>query len=167
MELNKILNLSDKATEVEIATAVQAVITERDNLKNENTSLTDRATKAEQKVQDFEKAAKDAKDAEARNLVDVAIAEGRITAESRQAYLNLFAQDHQSAKTALQAIPAPRSAKQTIGAGQSSLTAQEKCAKLTWDELDKQDLLATLKASDPTLYAQKFEEKFNRTPSTQ
>lgn len=168
MELNKILNLSDKATETEIATAVQAVITERDTLKTETVTLADRATKAETKVQEFETAAKAAAEAEAKNLVDVAIAQGRINAEAKTAYMTLFATDHASAKAALAAIPVRRSAKETVGAGQSAtMSKSEKYAALSWDELDKQELLSSLKAEDSTLYAQKYEEKFNCKPKNQ
>lgn len=168
MELNKILNLSDKATDVEIATAVQAIITERDSLKEDKTNLTARAEAAEGKVLAFEEKEKETLRREAITLTDVAIAQGRINASARATYLALFDKDHEGAKAALAAIPQRRSAKDTIGAGQvANMTAREKYANLSWDELDRQELLINLKAQDPTLYAEKYEEKFNRKPKNQ
>lgn len=167
MELNKILNLSDKATDVEIATAVQAIITERDSLKEDKTNLTARAEAAEKKVVEFESSAKAARTAEATNLTDVAIAEGRINAAARPIYLALFDKDHEGAKAALAAIPKRQSAKEVIGAGQGNMTLRDKYANLSWDELDRQELLANLKAEDSALYAEKYEAKFNRKPTNQ
>lgn len=34
--------------------------------------------------------------------------------------------------------------------------------KMSWDELDRQELLAELKVKDPALYQKKFDEKFNQ-----
>lgn len=166
MELNKILQLSDKATDVEVATAVQAVLTERDSLKTEKVTLTDRAEKAEQKVQEFEAAEKAALKQEAITLTDSAIAAGKIVATAKTTTLEMFAKDHAGAKAMLAAIPTRQTAQATIEHGRQ-LSADDQLLKLSWDELDKKGLLTELKLKDKGLFEQKFEQRFGCKPKNQ
>ena len=70
-ELAKILNLADTASESEVAAATRLMISDRDRLKSENVTLTDR-------IDELNKAEKDKKKSEAITLVDAAIREGRL-----------------------------------------------------------------------------------------
>lgn len=146
-ELKKLLNLSDSATDTEIAAAVRAIL-------SKNKELTDAMTAIEAKVKSDQKA-------EAVLLVDAAIKDARIDANGKEAYLKLFDSDFETAKAMLAAIPKRQSVTKAIeenrGASQTELAD---FAKSDWDTLDKADRLIVLRDKYPELYKEKYKAKF-------
>ncbi|MDR1102955.1 MAG: hypothetical protein LBL42_04265 [Tannerella sp.] len=149
-----ILNLADTSTENDVASAVRTLIGDRDRLKAENVTLKGRIDKINA---DGQKAKKE----EAVSLVDAAVKDGRIDAKAKDSYLKLFDSDFESAKTALEAVPARQSVagriEQARVAGSPALADME---KMSWDELDRAEKLTELKDHYPEVYAAKFKGRF-------
>lgn len=157
-KLSKLLKLSDDSTEDQIAEGIQSLM---DKLNLAETAK----TTAETKLADYVKKENDLKKAEATALLDVAVKDGRLNAESRKNWENLFEKDHESAKATLAAIPVRRSVKDQLKDEKSSETERETLSKLSWDELDKKGKLRTLKENHKDLYIEKFEERFGKKPN--
>lgn len=155
-ELNKILKLSSGADKEEIVASIQLILSDNTRLKNENKTLIELVDKAKSEAE-----AKQRK--EAIELVDRAVLEGRINADGKEAYLKFFDSDFTAAKSALDAVPkrSPISSKLQT----SNSVNLEDLSKRTWDELDKENLLITLKDGNPELYKTKFKERFGVEPS--
>ncbi|WP_080058299.1 hypothetical protein [Spirosoma aerolatum] len=110
------------------------------------------------------------KNDEAIQLVDQAVDEKRIPATAKDTYLKLFAVDHESAKTALAAIPKPQSLI-TLATGQQALSSSATVVNLStedrvkkYDELDKAGTLLKLAQSDKESFNLLFEAKFGVKP---
>jgi len=158
-ELDQILNLADTATPVERTAAVKAILAERDTLKTANETLTLR-------LSDIETAAANERKAEAINLVDTAVKDGRIDAKAKESFIKLFDVDFESAKATIEAIPQRQSVQSQIQNGEEAAIELADLTKLSWDEIDRSGKQATLKKY-PELYEQKFEAKFGNKPKKQ
>jgi hypothetical protein len=153
-ELNQILNLADTATDAERTAAIQAIISNVERLKTDNVTLTGR-------IDELNAAGKAAKVAEAVDLIDAAVLDGRLNAAGKDTFVKLFDLDFESAKATLEAIPQRLSIAQQIEAGKDS-TAVElgDFSKKSWDDIDKEGKLPELKDKFPDLYKQKFAARF-------
>lgn len=153
-----ILNLADTATENDVASAIRLVMSDRDRLKTENTTL-------QQRIDELNNAARQARTEEAVSLVDQAIKDGRLDAKAKESYLKLFDTDFDNAKATLEAIPKRASVAGQIdsAAGQSATEMADLKGK-SWEELDKAGKLVTLRDKYPDLYAEKFEVRFGCKP---
>lgn len=90
-----------------------------------------------------------------------AVSEGRITAEQVPTFLNLMEADEVSARAAIDSMPKRGTTKiedvlHMGGTGNTDL------ANMSWDQIDKAERLAELKATNPELYQKKFNEKFGK-----
>lgn len=147
------LGLSETATVEECCAAIdrlnakdaeiQTLKSEKANLENEVKTL-----KAEKMAE---------KKDEAEKLVDEAVRDGRIDAKAKERFEKLFESDFDNAKVILESIP-----KRTPMSTSVVPEGSGKFEKMSWDELDKQELLAELKVKDPALYEKKYNEKFNK-----
>lgn len=125
------------------------------------------------KVDGFEKAEKDAQKAEAVNLVDAAVKDGRIDAKpdengksAKDNWLKFFESDHEGAKSALASIPKRKSVTtQLENDGEQNDAELADLKKQSWDDLDKGGKLLTLKDKYYDVYELKFEEKFGKKPN--
>ncbi|MGL5682642.1 MAG: head maturation protease, ClpP-related [Marinifilaceae bacterium] len=90
-------------------------------------------------------------------VIDNAIAQGKITEGEREVYDNLLKSDFTNASQALNLMKPKKSIKDVI----ENKGAGDMCG-MSWDELDRKGLLATLKNNYPTVYEAKFKEKFNK-----
>ena len=97
-----------------------------------------------------------ARNQEAVTLLDDALKKGRIDASAKQHFEKFFELDHEAAKAALAALP-ERKPMETV----HSESNNGDLTKMSWDELDKADLLYELKTKHPEVYKQKYNEKFN------
>lgn len=156
-ELNQILKLSDTATMAEQATAVRSLIGDRDRLKSENVTLSNR-------IEELNKAEKKKQTAEAISLIDTAVKEGRIDAKGKESFIKLFDTDFESAKSTLAAIPVRKSVTEQIAQSDKDAVLLADLKGLSWDELDKQGHLTMLKDKHFDVYAEKFEAKFKTKP---
>lgn len=95
-------------------------------------------------------------------FLNQAVAEGRLTQEQVPVFMNLMVSDEENTRKAVEAMPKKGTTRavnflQTGGAaGGTESYFQNK----TWDEIDKDERLAELKANYPDLYNQKFNAKF-------
>ncbi len=152
-EILSALNLADTATPAQIEEAVELLLA--DKKKSDN-----RAAELQQQLDAIDAAKKEAQKAEALQLTDAAIRDGRLDAKAKEATLKAFENDHEGTKLLLGSITKPESVKKQLESGKKSLELADK----SWDELDRAGKLAELKASDFETYAQKFEEKFGKRP---
>jgi len=158
-ELNSILNLSDTASMAEQATAVRNLVNDRDRLKGENVTLTDRINK-------LTEAEKAKKKADAIALVDTAVKDGRVDAKGKESWIKLFDTDFESAKNSLETLPKRQSVAGKIGAGEQGNEVELADLKAkTWEELDKANKLPLLFDKYFELYSDKFEAKFGCKPT--
>jgi HK97 family phage prohead protease len=106
----------------------------------------------EKQVQAFEKA-------RIETLIDKAIAAKKIGADEKQTYTELAQKDFAAVEKIIEKLQgvAPVAA-QLKTAGTSEFTAAK------WDELDKADKLAALKAADPESFKQLYKAKFGVEP---
>lgn len=148
-DVAKLFNLSDNATEGDIAQKVK--------------ELLDRNAMLEQKLGEVEQREKEQKRQRVAALLDEAIRDGRIDADARQSWEKMFQANHEVAEETLAALPKRKAVRDSLTDGMSKKEA-ERYASLSWDELDRKGKLKELKTNLPELYAQKFEEKFGKKP---
>lgn len=159
-EIFKLLDVPQEATDEQIQDAVKALVDKKNEFETELQKLRD-AQEAQ------EKEAKKTRLAEAVRLVDVAVKEGRISADGKDEFLKFFAADHDAALRALTAIPKRVSIKTEI-----EKTEQHAAGELaglsdkSWDELDRAGKLQVLKDKFPDVYAEKFSAKYGKKPGS-
>lgn len=104
-EVAKALKLSDSASESEVLSKVNELLSTNVALSSEKEALETEKTALEAKVVLLADAEKARKSAEAISLVDTAIKDGRINADSKDKMISLFDKDHESAKAVLESMP--------------------------------------------------------------
>lgn len=157
--LKEILKLQDSAQDAEVIGAVKQLIENHDRLARENQELKEAAARAETER-------KEARHVEAVRLVDAAIADGRIHAAGKEAYLKLFDADFENTRATLDAIPRRQSVTGRIREGERQLATElSDLAGKSWDELDKAGRLVELKDKAPELYREKFKAEFGTDPN--
>lgn len=137
------LGLAETASPEECTNAIEALKADKTRLEKENADL------KKEKV--------DALKAESEKLINEAIKTGRIDAKAKEQFEKLFSADFDNAKSILEAIPQRVSLNQRINE-----QTDNGFEKMSWDELDRKELLAELKAKDPALYERKYNEKFKK-----
>lgn len=137
------LGLSETASPEECTRAIDALKADKTRLEKENSDL------KKEKVETLK--------AETAQLIDDAIKTGRIDAKAKGQFEKLFEADFDNAKSILEAIPQRVSLKQRIKENE-----ENGFEKMSWDELDRKELLAELKEKDPSLYERKYNEKFKK-----
>lgn len=137
------LGLAETASPEECTNAIEALKADKTRLEKENADL------KKEKV--------DALKAESEKLINEAIKTGRIDAKAKEQFEKLFSTDFDNAKSILEAIPQRVSLNQRI-----TEQTDNGFEKMSWDELDRKELLAELKAKDPALYERKYNEKFKK-----
>lgn len=143
------LGLGNDASEAELEAKAKELVAENTQLKQEKA--------------DRELAEKAAQKEEAVGLVDAAVKLGKIDARAKDHFLKLFEVDFESAKFTLEGIAKPVDVAGEISKSANGEAGEgARLAKLSWDELDRSDLLVKLKAEYPTIYEQKFNEKFKK-----
>lgn len=88
-------------------------------------------------------------------LINQALAAGKITAQQKQVYSDLYDANPQLCCDTLAALPARRNIADQLHATSTTPTVEG-----DWDTLDKQGKLATLKAQDPDKFRTLFKAKF-------
>ena len=147
------LGLPESAGEAEILAAIMKLI---DNHATEVAALKTAKATAEAETARLKKEKEDSEKAEAVILVDQAIKDGRITADLREDYLEMFASDFARTQKILTGA-APRTRLSEM-AGKPGTGGTNVYASLTWDELDRKGLLAEVREKDPGLYEAKYKE---------
>lgn len=150
--MKNLFGLSDAANEQDVINVVKPLNDKVNTLTAENKTLNER-------LKAFEQKEKEAQTAEAKSLLDAAVLDGRLNAETRKPYEAFFTSNHVEAKAALAAMPK----RESVAGKVTNSTPVDKYAK-SWNELDKAGLLASLKADNYELYKEKFKEQFGNYP---
>ncbi len=118
-------------------------------LSKDNENLTTVNAELKTKVQEFETKEKQAKEKQATDLVDLALKEGRITADKKDTFLSLAQSNYELAKDTIAAMPA----KKTFSTGVSTPTTGAEPMKLDdFEKLSTQEQLS-YKENNPEAYA--------------
>lgn len=160
-KLRNILELADNASDADVEAAVKAVKQERDAAQQENNTLKEENKQLRDQAEQAETERKNQQKTEAATLVDAAVRDGRIEASGKEAFIALFDADFEKAKTTLEAIPHRKSV--TASIGQPSAQLYDYASK-SWDELDRAGMLVKLRDANPTLWEEKFEQRFGHKP---
>lgn len=160
--LKTILNLQDNASDADIEAAVQNLQQENESLKQQNTTLENENKQLKDAADNAAQQRQQAQKAEAVQLVDAAVRDGRMDASGKDAFLALFDADFERAKATLNAIPKVKSVVSQIEEPQIEL---KDFVGKSWDELDRAGLLPKLKDAAPEIYAQKFKAEFGTEPN--
>ena len=174
----KLLNLNNREMEVitladgtklENVEDVQALFDK--NAENEQTITTLTAERDQLKTENdgYKTAEEEARKAEATQLMDEAVKDGRIDAtpneggeSGREPWQKFFDTNHDGAKAALAAIPKRQKVAENLS--DEAKTEREQLEKLSWEQLDSSGKLETVKEKYEDLYDSKFEEKFGKKP---
>ena len=91
-------------------------------------------------------------------LLNAAVADGRITAEQKGVYASLMNADRENTEALLASLPKKKALRvdNFIAEGKKTPGIND----MTWDELDRCNMLATLKTEDPATFAAKYKERF-------
>lgn len=93
-------------------------------------------------------------------FLDKAVSEGKITKEQVPAMEKLMASDRKAAEEFINGMKPAAPARRAVDFIDSGRAAEASFENKTWDQLDRENLLADLKAKDPALFRSKFKEKF-------
>lgn len=145
------LQLAEGSTEAAVLEAIKGIEAKLTASKNENVKL-------QADYDALVKAETDRKAAELSAQIDAAVLDGRIDADAKAT----FAELNYETATKLLATLKPR--KSVEGQMEKPAAAADKYAKLSFQELRKQNKLAALKAEFPDIYNEKFEEEFGYKP---
>lgn len=108
-ETLEILNLADNPTDEMIEAAVMKLSDERKQAQADKATAETAAKAVQDKLDAIELADKEAKAAEALQLVDIALKDGRLSEKEdgsvKKAWLELFDANHENAKTMLEGLP--------------------------------------------------------------
>lgn len=151
------LNLSDKATDQDVDTAVKAIISERDGYKTklDELLLADKTAKRQEFEKELDQAFKDGRLAEKP--------EGDKLTPVRDRMLNLYDKDSEGTITMLSSIPAP-TALDKLNLGDKADQYKE-LAAMSWEDIDKKGKMLLCKDTYPELYKEKFKAKFGVEPN--
>lgn len=98
-------------------------------------------------------------DAERDALITTAVQDGRIKESDRDTYKKLYASDEELCKNVLASMTPAAKLSSQVHKTESS-KGQSRYEALSWDELDKRNMLAALKRDNPELFAEKYKERF-------
>ncbi len=150
--VKKILNLSNDATIDDAIVALRANQKTISSLTEEVEALRKEKKEAEEK-----------KLQEKRNrfeaLLDQAIKGGSLMESQKESMTTLFDANPDETLRVLEAMPKRRSVTEQLTDKKDSKMAS--LADKSWEELDKLGKLAELRANDPALYQEKYNERFN------
>ncbi|MDY3526182.1 HK97 family phage prohead protease [Riemerella anatipestifer] len=148
-KLKSYLQLDVNADETAIIGAVKAIEAKLTASENEKATL-----KAENEA--LKKAEDDRKKALLTAEVEQAVKDGRLDEAGKAPILEMA---HDSAITLLKALPKRKSVAEQLKGDDEKLAAFD---KMTWDELDKGNYLASLKADYPDYFAERKKRQFGK-----
>lgn len=152
-----VVSLAQEATETEVSAAVGQLGAKLLSIHTENGQLKTKLADLETQLLSLQKQATTDK---ATALVQGAIDAGKIAAAEKDSWVKLAIADHDAAAKALQGMSAYTPASQQIN--QPGKKQGKDILALSWDEADKGNHLAELKAKYPARYQEIFNQKFNK-----
>lgn len=158
----KHVTLAKDASEDEQVKCITELIGVADKTVELKADLSKKEAEIIQLKQDNEALKNAAVDEKAEALVQLAVDAKKITPAQKAEYVTLAKTNYDSVKNILDSMKGFTSlSKET-----PEESKDEKFVSLSWDELDKKNLLAELKASNKDLYDEKFEARFGRKPQS-
>lgn len=145
------LGLQEGASEAEV---LSAVVKLQDEHAQEVAILKAAKEAADTEVARLKKEKEDAVAAEAVTFADQLLKAGKITADAKDATIEMFKANPGNARKIFGGVPARTKLSDLIGKSGDGT----KYASMSWDELDRAGLLAELKVNDPDLYEKKYQE---------
>ena len=157
------LNLSEKATDTEIDTAIELLLSDKQKAD-------ERATNAETELNALKLSDKTAKKSAFEAELDVAFKDGRLSEKPvgdkltpvRDSMLNLFDKDPEGTHAMLGSIAVPTKL-DGLQLGDKT-TQREQLEKMSFQDIDKAGKQLLLKDSYPDLYKIKFKEAYGKEP---
>lgn len=125
-------------------------------------TLTNKAARAdalEQANAGYKKRIAALEDKEAAAILDRAVADGKITEEQKPAFAALMKSDRAHTEAALEGMK-PRTALRAVSVIRTDGKGGSGFADKDWDEIDRENRLAELRDTDPSLFKAKYKEKF-------
>ncbi len=151
------LGLAEAATESEVVSKVGA-------LQSELSAAVAERDRVKQKLEEIEAKQAAERKTEAETLVSAAVADGRINADGRDAWLRDFEKDFEGAKNRLASIPAREKISTQVEKEKGTDGGAKQLVDMTFAEIVKADKLRDLK-KDNALYVQKFREAYGHDPA--
>jgi hypothetical protein len=152
----KTLNLADNADDVAIGIAVEKLANEKAAADAKVLLLTDQ-------VNAHETAKTNARKAEALNLTDAAIRDGRLDAKAKESTLNLFDKDFDGTKVLLESIP-KQVKLSDLELGDKDAKERKELEAMTYSDIDKKGKVLFLRDTYPDLYKEKYKAQFGVEP---
>lgn len=120
-----------------------------------------KATALEAKVTDLTTKLEAQETAANKSFLNQARAEGKITAEQVDVYLNLMKADKENVMKLINAMKPASGARATAFLNLEENSGVDPLLKMSWDELDKADQLGEFKAKFPEQFENMYKSKFN------
>jgi uncharacterized protein YuzE len=156
------LNLAENATNDQVGTAIDTLITLAATNKTTIDTLKSEKTTAETNAADYKKKYDDGVALSAKTtieaMVNLGFDEGRYTKDQVPNLITLAEKDFEGTKKVIGMMPANPDVMGTI----KKPAADNKFVKLSYTELDKKGMLEELKKTDLPMFQLKFKEKFGK-----
>jgi len=160
MELNKVLKLADTADDAARLAAVNVLLADKSRLEGDNNRIKQENVALKDKIDKINEDAKAERTAKGIALVDAAVKDGRINADGKASFLELFDLDFEKAEKSLAALPKRKSVTEQMDAGATDNVELADLTKKDWDTIDKENKLTLLHDKYPDLYKEKFDKRF-------
>lgn len=164
MELNKILKLADTADDAARVAAVNILLADKSRLESDNVRLKGENTTLTTRIDEINNAAKQELKNKGIALVDAAIKDGRLNADGKESFVELFDLDFAKAEKTLAALPKRKSVSGRIDNPVTDNLELADLSKKEWGVLDKENKLTLLHDKYPELYKEKFKARFGTEP---
>ncbi len=148
------LQLEANADETAVIAGIKAIEAKLTASETDNTAL-------KGKVTALETAEKERQDKELQTELTLAVKDGRIDEAGKEPILEM---PYQSAMKLLKALPKRKSIQEQVDEN-GKVKDLDRFDKLSWHELDKQNLLQGIKLNHADYYAQRFEQQYGKKPS--
>ncbi len=155
-EMKTALGIGETADQTAIENAFKGLVQKAakvDELQNQLTTANSAKEAAETALAEAQKATATGK---VKSILDLAVTEKKVTAELRAKLEKQYEAKPDELKEIVDSLQAYTPITSQLNTG----NATEDVAKMTWNELDKSGKLELVKAANPELYKQKFDEQF-------
>lgn len=148
---------TEDAVNAAINTLVQLNSEQKDTIQTLSSEKETAETNAKTAKADLVKLQKETTEKENKAFVALAYKQGKFVKADIPKYEKLMAEAPETGKEIIDAMPASKSVMEQLNAAENK---DNPLVKLTYDELDKQGKLETLKAENFTVFAEKYKGKF-------
>lgn len=159
-----LIGLAADAKPEEVQAKIQELVTLNSTQKTEIQTLTDQKKESDDKVVELKSEVDTLKQTatndKIKGLVDGAVAAKKITEDQKANYVKLANADFESTKSLLDSMPSNPSVKSSVETAKAE--SGKEYEKLSWDEMDKNGQLITLKAEHPEIFFAKYKEAFKK-----